>query len=58
MKEGDTSAYRCIANCIYEKKDEQGQMFCFAAGDLKVHCKEATHTRKEKRGDNFFLFYT
>ena len=48
VKEGDTSAYQCNSNCIYEKKDEKGQIFCFAAGELKVQCKEATHTRKEQ----------
>merc|ERR1719446_271535 len=36
--EEDTAAYGCVNNCIFEKKDEPGPLFCFAAGDLEVIC--------------------
>merc|ERR1739838_1176384 len=36
--EEDTAAYGCVNNCIFEKKDEPGPLFCFAAGDLEVVC--------------------
>jgi len=41
VKEADTSGYNCLANCVYEKNDQvptDGQLFCFAAGDLEVVC--------------------
>merc|ERR1712060_893353 len=34
--EEDTSGYGCVNNCIFEKKEEPGPLFCFAAGDLEV----------------------
>merc|ERR1719376_580693 len=34
----DTAAYGCVNNCIFEKKEEPGPLFCFAAGDLEVIC--------------------
>merc|ERR1712168_1282436 len=36
--EEDTAAYGCVNNCIFEKKEEPGPLFCFAAGDLEVIC--------------------
>merc|ERR1719430_2651550 len=36
--EEDTSGYGCVNNCIFEKKEEPGPLFCFAAGDLEVIC--------------------
>merc|ERR1711970_192771 len=36
--EEDTAAYGCVNNCIFEKKDEPGPLFCFAVGDLEVIC--------------------
>jgi len=41
VKEADTRGYNCLANCVYEKYDQvqtDGQLFCFAAGDLEVVC--------------------
>merc|ERR1712060_948332 len=36
--EEDTSGYGRVNNCIFEKKEEPGPLFCFAAGDLEVIC--------------------
>merc|ERR1712168_1095383 len=36
--EEDTAVYGCVNNCIFEKKEEPGPLFCFAAGDLEVVC--------------------
>merc|ERR1719250_355447 len=36
--EMDTAAYGCVNNCIFEKVDEPGPLFCFAVGDLEVIC--------------------
>jgi hypothetical protein len=35
-KEEDTSAFNCVSNCVFEKVEDPGRMFCFAAGDLEV----------------------
>jgi len=35
-KEEDTSTYNCVSNCVFEKVEDPGRMFCFAAGDLEV----------------------
>jgi len=40
VKKEDTSAYSCLSNCLYEKVADPGQMYCFAAGDKKVECKD------------------
>merc|ERR1711936_848397 len=39
-KEGDTTKYDCVSSCIYEKTEEPGPLFCFAAGDLEVVCED------------------
>merc|ERR1711970_424124 len=39
-KEGDTTKYDCVSTCIYERKEEPGPLFCFAAGDLEVVCED------------------
>merc|ERR1711970_1135967 len=39
-KEGDTTKYDCVSSCIYEKTQEPGPLFCFAAGDLEVVCED------------------
>jgi len=36
--EEDTAGYGCVNNCIFEKKEEPGPLFCFAVGDLEVIC--------------------
>ena len=41
-KDGDTSNYDCVDNCIYEKMEEPGTLFCMAAGDLEVICNSAS----------------
>jgi len=39
-KEADTSSYNCMSDCIYEKTEEPGPLFCFAVGDLEVVCDD------------------
>merc|ERR1719318_163162 len=38
VKEQDTSAYDCLANCVYEKDGGDGKRFCFAAGYEESVC--------------------
>ena len=38
--EEDTSAYNCESNCIFEKVEDPGPLFCFAVGDLEVVCDD------------------
>merc|ERR1711892_622650 len=40
-REEDTTIYNCLDNCIFEKADSPGPLFCFAAGDLEVVCDDA-----------------
>merc|ERR1712106_138607 len=40
-REEDTTIYDCLDNCIFEKTDSPGPLFCFAAGDLEVVCDDA-----------------
>merc|ERR1712128_79503 len=40
-REEDTTLYNCLDNCIFEKADSPGPLFCFAAGDLEVVCDDA-----------------
>merc|ERR1712106_722504 len=40
-KEEDTSNYNCVDNCIFEKMEEPGPLFCFATGDFEVICDDA-----------------
>merc|ERR1711892_1108773 len=40
-REEDTTIYDCLDNCIFEKLDSPGPLFCFAAGDLEVVCDDA-----------------
>merc|ERR1739838_990753 len=40
-REEDTTIYNCLDNCIFEKTDSAGPLFCFAAGDLEVVCDDA-----------------
>merc|ERR1711892_1493013 len=40
-REEDTALYNCLDNCIFEKTDSPGPLFCFAAGDLEVVCDDA-----------------
>jgi len=44
VRDGMTGAYGCLADCIYERVDTPGSMFCFAAGDLEVVCEDAPYT--------------
>ena len=39
-REEDTSTYNSVSNCIFEKVEEPGPLFCFAAGDLEVVCDD------------------
>eukprot|EP00091_Calanus_sinicus_P017351 TRINITY_DN37481_c0_g1_i1.p1 TRINITY_DN37481_c0_g1~~TRINITY_DN37481_c0_g1_i1.p1 ORF type:complete len:123 (-),score=29.97 TRINITY_DN37481_c0_g1_i1:140-484(-) len=34
----DTTKHGCKDNCVYEKKDNLGSKYCFAVGELEVHC--------------------
>merc|ERR1712106_639916 len=40
-REEDTTIYNCLDNCIFEKADSPGPLFCFAAGDLEVVCDDS-----------------
>ena len=39
LREADTSPYNCVDNCVYEKVDDPGGMFCFEVGSQKVVCE-------------------
>ena len=45
--EGDTSAYNCPSDCIYEKLGEPGSSYCFTWGNLEVVCKGETTVNYE-----------
>merc|ERR1712223_548582 len=30
----------CLSPCIFEKEDQPGSKYCFAAGDMKVECED------------------
>merc|ERR1719370_1413296 len=38
--EMDTGSYGCVNNCVFEKKEDPGPLFCFTVGDLEVICDE------------------
>merc|ERR1719158_2723937 len=35
-----TSDLNCLSPCIFEKEDQPGSKYCFAAGDMKVECED------------------
>jgi len=35
-----TMKFQCLSPCIFEKEGEAGSKYCFAAGDLRVECKD------------------
>jgi len=37
---GMTWDLNCLSPCIFEKENQPGSKFCFAAGDLKVECED------------------
>merc|ERR1719400_1044079 len=37
MDHGDMN---CLSPCIFEKEDQPGSKYCFAAGDMKVECED------------------
>merc|ERR1711971_1466661 len=37
---GMTMDLNCLSPCIFEKEDQPGSKYCFAAGDMKVECEE------------------
>merc|ERR1712215_527157 len=49
VKEGDTSNYNCLTNCMYTK-ETGGPLYCFAAGDLEVECGDSTVTTEISGG--------
>jgi hypothetical protein len=36
VEKGDTMAYNCMDNCIYEDKEDLGSRFCFKTGERPV----------------------
>merc|ERR1712098_618800 len=32
----------CLSNCVYEREEGDGRHYCFASGDLEVHCSNGT----------------
>ena len=38
VEKGDTTAYNCIDNCIYEDKEDLGSRFCFKTGEQPAAC--------------------
>merc|ERR1711936_996994 len=44
VKEGDTTNYNCLTNCLYAKEGSPGPLYCFAAGDLEVVCGDGSVT--------------
>merc|ERR1711936_193574 len=37
---GMTFNLNCLSPCIFEKEDQPGSKYCFAAGDMKVECED------------------
>jgi len=37
---GKTMQFQCLSPCLFEKEGEAGSKYCFAAGDLRVECKD------------------
>merc|ERR1719234_2563877 len=37
---GRTTNFQCLSPCLFEKEGEAGSKYCFAAGDLRVECKD------------------
>merc|ERR1719430_589762 len=37
---GMTWDLNCLSPCIFEKENQPGSKYCFAAGDMKVECEE------------------
>merc|ERR1711970_571816 len=37
---GMTWDLNCLSPCIFEKEDQPGSKYCFAAGDMKVECED------------------
>merc|ERR1719234_208161 len=35
-----TMDLNCLSPCIFEKEDQPGSKYCFAAGDMKVECED------------------
>eukprot|EP00090_Calanus_glacialis_P041209 TRINITY_DN7246_c0_g1_i3.p1 TRINITY_DN7246_c0_g1~~TRINITY_DN7246_c0_g1_i3.p1 ORF type:complete len:356 (+),score=76.87 TRINITY_DN7246_c0_g1_i3:30-1070(+) len=47
----DTSMYNCLAPCVYKLEgDDEGKMFCFAAGDLEVVCGDGGEFTEKPAG--------
>merc|ERR1712215_488531 len=44
VKEGDTTNYNCLTNCMYVKEGSPGPLYCFATGDLEVECGDGSVT--------------
>ena len=40
LREVDTSAYKCLSNCLYETVDEPGRIYCFGSGNQTVMCED------------------
>merc|ERR1712215_177734 len=51
VKEGDTSNYNCLTNCMYTK-ETGGPLYCFAAGDLEVECGDSSVTTEIPGGSS------
>merc|ERR1712215_358240 len=51
VKEGDTSNYNCLTNCMYTK-ETGGPLYCFAAGDLEVECGDSSVTTEIPGGSD------
>ena len=60
--EGDTSAYNCLSNCIFEKSTEPGSVYCFTWGNLEVECSgestEISTTEQEMNIPDFPLEFS
>jgi len=37
---GKTMKFQCKSPCLFEKEGEAGSKYCFAAGDMRVECKD------------------
>merc|ERR1711981_90286 len=50
---GMTWDLNCLSPCIFEKENQPGSKYCFAAGDMKVECEEdMDFTPTEGQGGN------
>ena len=51
----NTSGYECLSSCVYRLEEDDGKVFCFAAGDLEVECLDGGEVTEEPVGESEFV---